>query len=202
MPTPAQIGRARARLHGTATIIVALVMASYGLLVLAHVGLMLRFVGALGLVVGLVATATGIMHAANHSAFSRSRTVNRAAALTADLLGASSSVWRRTHNNVHHGNTNVVGVDPDIDQAPFGRLTPEQPWKRWHRDQHVYLWFLYGFLGLRWFLLGDFVELARRRGRPDRHTDRRAFPGEVAGALAGKLLHLGWAVLVPLVLRR
>ena len=43
---------------------------------------------------------------------------------------------------MHDGNTNVVGFDTDIDQMPFARLAPQQPWKPWHRYQHLYMWVL------------------------------------------------------------
>ena len=199
MPSAAELVRARVRLHRKAIVIAVLVAASYWALVLAPVGLLLRLVAAAGIVVGLFATATCVMHDANHGAFARSPRLNRLAACTADLLGASSSIWRFTHNNLHHGNPNVVGVDPDIDQAPFGRLTPEQPWRRWHRYQHAYLWFLYGFLALRWFLYADLVELGRRRRHPSQGRSRRR---DVAGVVTGKGVHLTWALLVPLALHR
>jgi Fatty acid desaturase len=89
--------------------------------------------------------------------FSTSRSINRLAGYTGDLLGASSWIWRFKHNYLHHGNTNVVGIDADIDQVPFARLAPDQTWRQWHRYQHVYTWGLYGFLTLEWLLISDFV---------------------------------------------
>ena len=198
-PTPGELVRARARLHRKAVLVGALVVVSYWALVLAPGGVLLKLAAAAALVLGLFATATCVMHDANHGAFARNAHVNRLAAWTADLLGASSSIWRFTHNNLHHGNTNVVGVDPDIDQAPFGRLTPEQPWKWWHRYQHTYLWFLYGFLALRWFLYADYVELAKRHRHPGRTRSRTR---EIAGVITGKTVHISWAFLIPLAFHR
>ena len=62
------------------------------------------------------------MHDGNHGAFSTLRRVNRIAGWSSDLLGGSSFLWRFKHNTLHHGNTNVVGYDTDIDQMPFARL--------------------------------------------------------------------------------
>ena len=176
----------------------ALVLASYAVLVIVHVGVLAKLGAGAVLAASLLAVATSIMHDANHGSFVRSPRLNRLVGCTADLLGASSTLWRFTHNNLHHGNTNVVGVDPDIDQSPFGRLAPSQPWKPWHRFQHVYMWFLYGFLALRWFLLADFVELAR----PSRPLMRQHRRRDTAQVVAGKLAHLSWAVVVPLVFHR
>jgi linoleoyl-CoA desaturase len=139
------------------------------------------------------------MHDANHGALTRSARLNRIVGYSADLLGASSWLWRFTHNNLHHGNTNVDGVDSDISQAPWARLAPTQPWRRWHRYQHVYMWFLYGVMTLKWLTFGDFSNLVRGRvgDQPLRQRPRRR---DVAMMIAGKLSHLTWALVVPLLL--
>lgn len=98
------------------------------------------------LVIAATAAATSVMHDGNHASFSTSHTVDRIAGYTGDMLGASSWIWRFKHNHLHHGNTNVTGMDTDIDQAPFARLAPSQPWRPWHRYQHVCRWILYGFV--------------------------------------------------------
>jgi linoleoyl-CoA desaturase len=197
MPTTEQIDRARGRLHRKAAFIAVLAVGSYSALVFAPVGLMLRVVLALVLVVALVAVATGIMHDANHGAFSTSKRVNRIAGWSSDLLGASSFLWRYKHNRLHHGNTNVVGYDLDIDQVPFARLAPQQPWSPWHRYQHLYMWGLYGFLTLQWFVMSDYSTLLRgKQGSHPLPTKPR--PRDIAMILLGKVVHLGWAIVLPM----
>ncbi len=197
LPTPGEIRAARRRLHVKAIVILLLVTVAYWVVVMSAVTLGPRLVAAGVLVVGLFAVGTGIMHDANHGSFSRYGWINRALAWTSDALGASSWLWRTQHNVVHHGNTNVVGVDADIELAPLGRLAPEQPWRRWHRAQYVYLWPLYGFMALKNLLVSDVVALARRR------IGNRTLPAVtsrvVARVMAGKVLHLGWAIVVPLL---
>ena len=127
-PSPRELLLARRRLHLKAVVIAALAAASYWSLVIADSSVVLKIVSAMALVVALTATATSVFHDANHASFSTSRSVNRVAGYTGDLLGASSWIWRFKHNNLHHGNTNMVGIDADIDQAPFARLAPDQPW--------------------------------------------------------------------------
>ena len=90
MPSSAEIAWGRRRLHRKAFGIVVLWLASYTGLVFLPVPLVARLAFALGLVLACVATATSIMHDANHGAFSRSRRVNRVVGFSADLLGASS----------------------------------------------------------------------------------------------------------------
>src|SRR4029079_15300132 len=115
------------------------------------------------LVVAVTAVATCVMHDANHGSLTRSPRLNRVIGYSADLLGASSWMWRFSHNNLHHGNTNVDGVDSDISQAPWARRAPTQPCRRRHRYQHLYMWFLYGFLTIKWLVFGDFSNFLRGR---------------------------------------
>ena len=174
-------------------------VSSYSLLVIASVGIAVRLVSAVVLAVAVIAIATGVMHDANHGASSRSKRINRTVGFTLDLLGGSSWLWRVKHNTLHHAGTNVVGVDTDIDQAPFARMAPQQHWRPWHRYQHIYVWFLYGVMTIRWFLVGDFLALARNRvgtqALPVRNRGRH-----VMGLFASKAVHLALAIIFPLAL--
>ncbi|CAB4880696.1 unannotated protein [freshwater metagenome] len=197
MPTADEIAWGRRRLHRKAAFIAVLALSSYAALVFAPVGFLLRVGFALVLVVACVATATGVMHDGNHGAFSRTTRVARIAGWSSDLLGASSYLWRFKHNKLHHGNTNVVGFDTDIDQMPFARLAPQQPWHPRHRYQHLYMWVLYGFLTIQWFVASDYATLLHRK------VGNHALPvtprkRDVALILFGKLVHLGWAIVLPM----
>ena len=197
-PGEPEVVRATHKLQRKAVLIGILAVGSYGMLVFSDVGVVLRLLFAAVLVVAAVATATGIMHDGNHGAFSRSRRLNRLLGFTGDLLGGSSWLWRFKHNTLHHASPNVMGMDTDIEQMPFARLAPEQPWRPWHRAQHVYLWFLYGFMALSWLLVSDFRTIIS--GREGRHRlPRRPGPLELATVVGGKLLHLAWAVVIPLL---
>ncbi|MEY2552153.1 MAG: linoleoyl-CoA desaturase, partial [Ilumatobacteraceae bacterium] len=183
------------------TIIAALAVGSYWTLVVVPTSVIVKLLSAFALALALTAAATSVFHDANHSSFSTSRLVNRLAGYTGDLLGASSWIWRFKHNNLHHGSPNVVGVDADIDQAPFARLAPDQPWRPWHRYQHLYMWVLYGFLTLQWFLISDFVDL-RNHGIGRQRFARQPRRRDVALLALGKAIHLGWAFMIPLMFHR
>jgi linoleoyl-CoA desaturase len=64
----------------------------------------------------------------------------------------------------------------------------------------VYLWPLYGFLGVQWLLVSDAAELfdlrRRRRSNPSIPKLGR---GTVTGIWLGKVLHVGWALVLPLI---
>jgi linoleoyl-CoA desaturase len=129
MPTEDEIARARRRIQAKAVVIVVLALASYWGLVIASTGFAVRLACALGLIAATVAIATNIMHDANHAALASSARLNRVFSWSADLLGASSWLWRFKHNRLHHANPNVVDVDSDISQAPFAQLAPAQRWR-------------------------------------------------------------------------
>jgi linoleoyl-CoA desaturase len=198
LPTGREIRVARRRLHGKALAIVGLLGASYWTLVISDLPLLVRMAAALVLVSALVAVGTSIMHDANHGSFSSHPWLNRALSYTSDALGASSWLWRIQHNAMHHGNTNVVGSDTDLELAPFARLAPSQPWHRWHRAQHIYMWPLYGFLAMKNLLVSDLLTIIQGKmdGQPLRQPVR---PIVVIRITLGKLGHLGWAVVVPLL---
>lgn len=199
LPTPVEIRRGRRHLHAKATVTLVGAATAYWLLVVADTSWWIRLASAAVLVLALITTATGIMHDANHGSFSRFRWLNRLAACSADALGASSWLWRFKHNQLHHGNTNVEGIDSDLAQEPFARLAPGQVWRRWHRWQHVYLWLLYGFFPLKNLLFGDLRNLTTNNVG-GQHLSRRPSAAVVARVILGKIVHLGWALVLPLLL--
>ena len=197
-PTARELATARRRLHAKALCVLGGVLLSYWTLVIADLPSWARFLSGLVLVGCLIATATGIMHDANHGSFSSRDWINRAAACSADFLGASSWLWRFKHNRLHHGHTNVAGVDSDLAQEPFARLEPTQTWRRWHRWQHLYLWILYGFFALKNVVIGDLRSLWTAR-IGETSLPHRPQKGTWTRIAVGKGVHLSWAVVVPML---
>jgi linoleoyl-CoA desaturase len=175
--------------------------ASYGLL-LAFGGVSAWLAAGLTLSLALAMAGIGfaVMHDANHGAYSPSSRVNRAMGLTLDLVGASSYVWRYKHNVQHHTYANIDGLDADVDGQPFLRLAPSQPARAFHRWQHLYGWALYGVLALKWWLVDDVLDLLRGTIRGHPYPRPRGL--ELAAALAGKALFLGWTLVAPLLVFR
>ena len=113
------------------------------------------------ILLALLTTAIGfnIQHDGGHRSFSEHLWVNRLAAMTMDMVGASSYVWHQKHSLLHHNYVNITGYDPDIDLSGAGRLSPHQKWFWFYRWQHQYIWFLYGLLVMKWQLVADFRNL-------------------------------------------
>lgn len=94
----------------------------------------------------------GIMHDGNHGAFSNYPFVNKLTGSFLDLMGGSSFVWKHEHNVGHHGATNT-DHDPDATTGiPLIRLGPDSPLMPHHKFQHIYIWFLYLLMPLRWYV--------------------------------------------------
>ncbi len=200
-PTATELRRATNRLRAKAAFILSVALASFAEFVfVAHRPLVALLVGSI-FTLSVVTIGTSVMHDANHGAFGASPRLNASLGFTADVLGASSWLWRQKHNTIHHANTNVVGIDTDIEQMPFARLAPEQPWQPRYRFQHLYLWGMYGLLSLQWVFMSDFENLLTGRigsqvlkPRPSRRT--------IATVLIGKILHISWALALPMFFHR
>lgn len=146
--------------------------------------------------VAIASIGMNVMHDANHGAFSSRGWVNELFGWTNDMLGASAFVWTTKHNVVHHTFTNVEGVDDDLEVGALARMSPAQRWYPWHRAQHVYMWFLYGFLLLKWVFVDDYANLAQ--GRVGAHRLPKMPAKKVALFVLGKVFYLVWNVAIPL----
>jgi linoleoyl-CoA desaturase len=172
--------------------------ASYLALLLAPVPGWAAALLAVSLGLAIAGVGFNVMHDANHGSLSARPGVNRALAWSADLIGASSWLWRHKHNVLHHTWPNVAGMDTDGDAGVFLRLTPQQAHRRFHRFQHLYAWGLYGVFAPKWWLFDDLSELAT--GNMGGHTFPRPRGKALAGALLGKGLFLTLAFVLPVLL--
>lgn len=190
-------GRGARMLHLKTAIAFGLMAASWSVLVVVHPGLPLAGLCLAGLSAGAILTAFCVQHDANHGAYFRTRRANHLMGWTADvLLGFSSYAWRVKHNVAHHTYTNVDGYDADSTQVPFARLAPSQAPKPWYRLQHYYLWVLYSLMVLRWQLGADIAAFSK--GRIASSPIRPPRSWNLVGVVAGKLLFVCWAIVVPL----
>jgi linoleoyl-CoA desaturase len=147
---------------------------------------------------GMAAIGMNIQHDGGHRAYSERQWVNKIMSMTMDLMGASSYMWSWKHNAFHHTYTNIAGHDDDINVGVFARLSPEQRRLPFHRAQGVYLWFLYGFLALKWHLFDDFFNVAR--GRIGEHAIPRPRGKDLVVFVAGKVVFFSMVLVIPMLL--
>ena len=121
---------------------------------------------------GMSGIGLSIMHDANHEAYSKHSYVNKILGKMICLIGGSDLNWRIQHNVLHHTYTNVEGMDEDIDSGILFRLSPNQKLMWGHRFQHLYAYFLYGFMTIMWITTKDYVQYARYKKRGLLKTQR------------------------------
>jgi linoleoyl-CoA desaturase len=112
---------------------------------------------------GKAGVGMGVMHDANHRTWSKNPTVNKWMSKTLYMLGGFPPTWQHQHNTLHHGYTNIEGVDEDINPGPYIRISPHKPLLKVHKFQFIYAWFLYGLMTLMWVTTKDFLQLNRYR---------------------------------------
>jgi linoleoyl-CoA desaturase len=111
-------------------------------------------------ILGFVIASIGfnVMHDACHGSYSSKGWVNETMALSSNLMGGNTYIWKFKHNIVHHTYTNIDGVDDDIALSPLMRQCSTQKWFPPHRFQHIYGFVLYAFTSLAWFFVMDFTK--------------------------------------------
>lgn len=102
-----------------------------------------------------------IAHDGGHGSFSKNKHLNFLAGAVTDIMGGSWLIWAMQHNVGHHPHTNRQGdyededFDPDARSGnPLIRLSPQIPQQPHHKYQHLYIWMLFPFVGIKW-MMGD-----------------------------------------------
>jgi linoleoyl-CoA desaturase len=139
-------------------IILAWCVTAYWLLVFVADTWWQGLLAAFAMSLGMGAIGFSIQHDGGHSAYSKRRWINKLAACSLDLMGASSYLWYWKHHIFHHTYSNISGQDTDIELGAILRVSPHQRRRSFHRWQHFYLWPLYGLMSGRWHLYGDFKD--------------------------------------------
>ncbi|MGC4093972.1 MAG: acyl-CoA desaturase [Polyangiaceae bacterium] len=111
----------------------------------------------------LVTLMLAVMHDGSHSAFSEHASLNRLAKWLLVLAGGSAIGWHEEHVVRHHSNTNVPGLDSDLESGGLLRFHRAQPWRPFHRFQHLYAWALYAIVSFKWTWFEDFDDVLGNR---------------------------------------
>lgn len=148
---------------------------------------------------GLAGIGMSVMHDANHGSYSKNDTVNRIIGLSLNLVGGHAFNWKVQHNYLHHTYTNVHGLDEDIRERGILRFSPHAPLAKYHKLQHIYAFFLYGFMTISWVLTKDYVQMRDYGKRGLDKMIRANFAKEVAILIVSKIVYIGYMVVLPLM---
>ena len=148
---------------------------------------------------GVAGIGLSVMHDANHGAYSSRKWVNNFIGYSMNLIGANAFNWKMQHNVLHHSYTNVHEEDEDISPRGALRLTPHTRWKRIHRYQYIYAWFLYGLMTIVWLFFKDFTRIVKYgRAGIARKLDTN-IRKEWIVLILSKLIYAGYIFVIPVV---
>lgn len=147
---------------------------------------------------GMAGIGMSIIHDANHGSYSKSKTVNYILGRVVNLVGAYAPTWKIQHNVLHHTYTNIHNYDEDVSSAVNAlRLTPNDPYKSYHKYQFIYAWFFYSLMTLMWITTKDFSQLYRykRMGL----TKGENFNHLLTELVISKVVYYAYMVVLPLI---
>lgn len=148
--------------------------------------------------IGVAGIGLSIMHDANHGSLSSKQWVNKLMGYSLNLIGGNALSWRIQHNVLHHSFTNVHGLDEDLEGGHIMRFTPSEPWKKHHKGQHIYAWFLYSFMTFSWVLLKDFKRLKDYNDRGLVKGQGVSYTSAFLTVLVSKIFYIGYMLVVPI----
>lgn len=150
--------------------------------------------------IGLAGIGLSVMHDANHGAYAGKSWINTVIGYSLNLIGANAFNWKVQHNVLHHTFTNIHEEDEDIRPRGALRLTPHTKWKKAHRYQFIYAWFLYGLMTIVWLFFNDFARLIRYHKMGLTKKQNANVVSEWCILIGSKLLYLGYMFVVPVLL--
>lgn len=147
--------------------------------------------------VGVAGSGFCISHDALHGAYTSNKFWNGLLGTAFEINGASSYMWKITHNVIHHTYTNIQGIDEDLEVSPLLRLSPTSDYHGFHRFQHLYVLFAYSLTTLFWVFLKDYQYLARKDLGPYKGIVHP--PREVVRLIGMKIVYYTYMIVLPLV---
>lgn len=175
------------------TLIVALV-AIFGITLLSSVHWVIKlFVLPFTLSAVFCLIGFTIMHSAAHSSLTKNSKLNAFITHVCNvILGVSMYFWKKKHNIDHHTYTNIPEQDLDF-KIKYMRFYDEQPWKKYHKYQHIYGPFgLYSFLYFVWMFINDFQKYFSPQSEKMKTLDHFIF-------WFAKTLHIGTLIALSII---
>lgn len=148
--------------------------------------------------IGQAFVGMGVMHDVLHNAYTNSKWVKALMEIPIHSIGIVSGIWKMEHNQVHHTHTNVEQLDQDIHPMLIFRFSPHQPRRWFHRFQHLYAPFFYGFRTLTWVTTKDFIT-AFKYHQAGKFNSSRHFIQVLLGVLLNKAVFFALFLGVPLL---
>ncbi len=148
---------------------------------------------------GKAGLGLSVMHDANHGAYSGKPWVNKLLSYTMNVIGGNSMNWKIQHNVFHHTYTNIDTHDEDIRPRFILRFSPNAEHRSFHKFQHIYAWFLYGFMTISWLLYKDFAQFFAYHQSGILKKYVNPLLGWVV-LIGSKIFYLAYILIIPMIL--
>ena len=177
-------------------LILSWLVTAYISLLLSTSSLTLAVISAIALAQGFALVGFNIMHDGAHGSYSKNVRLNWIMGFTLNLIGGSHMFWKYQHNILHHTYTNINEADYDIEVSGLLRLSPEQPWRTWHRFQHWYVFLAYSLMTLRFVAIEDFRKFFT--GRIGHYNFPKFSVAESFLFFLTKIFYFGYMLVLPM----
>ena len=142
-----------------------------------------------------------VMHDCSHTAFGYNQTwwMFWGRLFMDYYVGCSMTSWHHQHTFGHHIYSNVFMADPDLpkdDEGDLRRLVSKQTWRPYVSFQHLYMPFLYGFLGIS-MRFADVIDVFWKHKNGTIRVNPQGFLGHLEH-IASKLFFIWWRIYLPL----
>lgn len=142
--------------------------------------------------------AFNIMHDATHDAYSANPKINKIMGYSMDFIGGNQYLFRRMHG-AHHGYVNIHGIDVTMESHGMFRFTPAEPWKPFHRFQHIYTFILYSLAMFHWVVAKDIKWMFGETHIGNQKNIKHPLKEKLI-LIVGKTWYFGTALALPLIL--
>jgi linoleoyl-CoA desaturase len=95
--------------------------------------------------------------------------------------------------------SNVHEEDEDIASKGILRLTPHTDWKKVHKYQFIYAWFLYGLMTMTWMAFKDFNRIVKYHKTGLAKNNGLHIAIEWVILIVTKIVYVGYIFFIPLV---
>ena len=147
------------KLHLKAVILFAVFLTPYFLILTLNMPFWAQLLLNILMGIGMAGIGMNVMHDGNHGSYSSKSWINKIMGGSIYVLAGNVHNWQVQHNVLHHTYTNIHGHDEDLDAGRIIRFTQNAEWRRFHKFQHYYSFFLYGLLTFNWALTTDFKQM-------------------------------------------
>lgn len=147
---------------------------------------------------GISGVGMGVMHDANHGAYSENKWVNSIMGGTLNLIGGFDVNWRMQHNILHHTYTNITHVDEDIAQRLKMRWSPYFKYHPAQKYQHIYAFGAYCLATLSWVFMKDYKQFYTYSKNGVNKASKSEMTFNLIKMIAFKVVYLVYILILPI----